>query len=83
MEETTLDIDTGKGFNLSAALQLKPNAPSEGIVIVCHGLLNTRFSKTVRTVVERIPYHTLSFDFQGNGLSGGTTSKYLSFTFLN
>ncbi|GES77587.1 alpha/beta-Hydrolases superfamily protein [Rhizophagus clarus] len=52
MEESTFHVDTDKGFDLSAALQLKPNAPSD----------------------ERIPYHTLSFDFQGNGLSGGTTS---------
>ncbi|CAB5299488.1 unnamed protein product [Rhizophagus irregularis] len=74
MEETTFYVDTGKGFNLSAGLQLKPNAPSEGIVILCHGILNTRFSKTILCVIERIPYHTLSFDFQGNGLSGGTTT---------
>jgi uncharacterized protein len=83
MEEITFDVDTDKGFNLSAALHLKRNAPSEGIVILCHGLLNTRFSKTIRSVIERIPYHALSFDFQGNGLSGGTTSKHLSFKFLN
>ncbi|CAG8662773.1 1914_t:CDS:2 [Funneliformis mosseae] len=74
MEETTFEVDTGKGFNLSAALCLKSNAPCESIVIVCHGFLNTRLSETVRTVVERIPYHTLSFDFQGNGLSEGTTA---------
>ncbi|CAG8583747.1 11802_t:CDS:2 [Funneliformis caledonium] len=74
MEETTFEVDIGKGFNLSAALCLKSNAPCENIVIVCHGLLNTRLSETVRTVVERIPYHALSFDFQGNGLSEGTTT---------
>ncbi|CAI2182689.1 6589_t:CDS:2 [Funneliformis geosporum] len=74
MEETTFKVDTGKGFNLSATLFLKSIVHSESIVIVCHGLLNTRLSETVRTVVERIPYHALSFDFQGNGLSEGITA---------
>ncbi|RIA98653.1 Alpha/Beta hydrolase protein [Glomus cerebriforme] len=74
MQETIFDVDTGKGFNLSAALYLKPNVPDEGIVIMCHGLLNNRFSKTLLGIIEGISYHALSVDFQGNGLSGGTTS---------
>ncbi|CAB4409413.1 unnamed protein product [Rhizophagus irregularis] len=76
MEETTFYVDTGKGSNLSAGLQLKNQMhPARGIVILCHGLLNTRFSKTI-TLRNRKEFlnHTLSFDFQGNGLSGGTTT---------
>ncbi|CAG8773203.1 23897_t:CDS:2, partial [Gigaspora rosea] len=74
MNETPLKVDTGKDFALHGSLYLKSNAPSDAVIILCHGLLSTRRSETIRYIAENLKYHVITFDFQGNGESGGSTT---------
>jgi len=79
MNELNFTVETNDGIKLSATLHKKSNeitTVDKGVVVLCHGLLNTRNSNVIRTLVEGIKNHDcISFDFQGNGLSEGTTSN--------
>ncbi|KAG9299883.1 hypothetical protein G9A89_005412 [Geosiphon pyriformis] len=68
------EFDTENGFSLCGVLQIKKQPQNEGAIILCHGLKNNKESQTLRALTERLPYHTIVFDFQGNGESGGTTN---------
>ncbi|CAG8535938.1 11839_t:CDS:1 [Dentiscutata erythropus] len=74
MNETPLKADTDKGFALHGSLYLKSNAPSDAVIILCHGLGSTKNSETIRHIAENLKYHMVTFDFQGNGESGGSTA---------
>ncbi|CAG8763106.1 16530_t:CDS:1, partial [Acaulospora morrowiae] len=64
MEETNFAVDTGQGFKLQGTLYLKDNAPSDDIVIFCHGLMNTRNSEVNQSIIKEIDFNSISFDFQ-------------------
>ncbi|CAG8773907.1 39840_t:CDS:1 [Gigaspora margarita] len=74
MDETPLKIDTGKDFALHGSLYLKSNASSDAVIILCHGLRGTRYSDPGRYIAENLKHHVITFDFQGNGESGGSTA---------
>ncbi|CAG8535916.1 11838_t:CDS:1 [Dentiscutata erythropus] len=74
MNESPLKVDTDKGFALHGSLYLKSNAPSDAVIILCHGLRGTRYAQPVRYIAENLKYHVVTFDFQGNGESGGSTA---------
>ncbi|KAJ1979294.1 hypothetical protein H4R33_005755 [Dimargaris cristalligena] len=48
-------------------------AQAPPILVICHGLLNTRYSRVVRALAVGLPYHACIFDFRGNGDSSGNT----------
>ncbi|CAG8811347.1 20380_t:CDS:1 [Cetraspora pellucida] len=74
MSKIPLKVDTGKGFALHGTLYLKSDAQSDAVIIICHGLRGSRYAEPVRYIAETLKYHVVSFDFQGNGESGGSTT---------
>ncbi|KAG9291272.1 hypothetical protein G9A89_021774 [Geosiphon pyriformis] len=68
------EFDTENGFSLCGVLQIKKQPQKEGAIVLCHGLRSTKEFHTLSALTERLPYHTIVFDFQGNGESGGTTN---------
>ncbi|KAI9018885.1 Alpha/Beta hydrolase protein [Hyaloraphidium curvatum] len=48
--------------------------PRQGIVVLCHGLLDNKEKPLVSALRERLPCDVVSFDFRGMGGSGGSTS---------
>ncbi|KAK9765925.1 hypothetical protein K7432_005365 [Basidiobolus ranarum] len=64
-----------EGITLSALLTEKTNAPSNQVVILCHGFLNHSNSSIIRGLTSQLPYNICAVDFRGNGFSTGTT-KY-------
>ncbi|KAJ2780520.1 hypothetical protein GGI15_003511 [Coemansia interrupta] len=43
------------------------------VIVICHGLLDTKSSPLFTHLQTSLPYTTLAFDFPGNGLSTGQT----------
>ncbi|KAJ1923928.1 hypothetical protein IWQ60_005565, partial [Tieghemiomyces parasiticus] len=73
---TEYKIPTSGDDYLGATILRKPLPPTEGpnkIMVICHGLLNTQYSRVVRTLATGLPYHACIFDFRGNGQSSGST----------
>ncbi|KAJ1983115.1 hypothetical protein H4R34_001464 [Dimargaris verticillata] len=66
-------VPTHDGNHLAATFVEKTDQPANQVVVVCHGLLNTRYSRTVRTLANGIPHNVCLFEFRGNGASTGTT----------
>ncbi|ORY03901.1 esterase/lipase/thioesterase family protein [Basidiobolus meristosporus CBS 931.73] len=67
-----LTITTSEGLSLGATLNYKS---SDEVIVICHGMLDTRRSNAVNSLSQLLPYSTLRFDFRGNGDSDGRT-KY-------
>ncbi|CAG8583012.1 2832_t:CDS:1 [Diversispora eburnea] len=74
MENINFEVETEQGFKLHGTLHLKNETLCDDIIIFCHGLLNTRNSNIIQSVINRIKFNSISFDFQGNGESEGTTN---------
>ncbi|KAK9761405.1 hypothetical protein K7432_013720 [Basidiobolus ranarum] len=63
-------IITADGLTLGATLTHKK---TEEVIIICHGMLDTRRSNAVNSLTNLLPYSSLAFDFRGNGDSEGRT----------
>jgi pimeloyl-ACP methyl ester carboxylesterase len=73
-----------EGRRISAVLS-SPPAPTDKIVILCHGFLGSKDSWTNRTLSERLATHqiaTLRFDFFAHGQSGGELKDLLLTTLV-
>jgi len=68
-------VPTSNGFSLAARID-PCISDTKGILILCHGLLNTQDSHVCRSLAGQLNsvVHVCRFDFRGNGNSGGETS---------
>ncbi|KAL1918467.1 uncharacterized protein VTP21DRAFT_3127 [Calcarisporiella thermophila] len=71
--EETLTIPCSHGYNLVGTLFVRDS--TRDLIVICHGILNTRRSKIIRGLCGGLPYNVFAFDFEGNGDSGGV-AKY-------
>ncbi|KAJ2391905.1 hypothetical protein GGI05_002820 [Coemansia sp. RSA 2603] len=66
------------GDKVHCRLSVPPDAPvdkdgRQQVIVICHGLLDTKASPLFVHLQKTLPYTTLAFDFPGNGLSTGKT----------
>ncbi|KAJ1968233.1 hypothetical protein IWQ62_001370 [Dispira parvispora] len=74
---TDYTIPTSDNHSLGATVITKTiaeeNHHGSEIMVICHGLLNSRYSRVVRSLGVSLPYNACIFDFRGNGNSTGST----------
>ncbi|KAJ1647112.1 hypothetical protein IWQ61_010130 [Dispira simplex] len=74
---TDYTIPTVGNHSLGATVITKSvaevNHHGSEIMVICHGLLNSRYSRVVRALGVSLPYNACIFDFRGNGSSTGST----------
>ncbi|KAJ2723144.1 hypothetical protein GGI07_002847 [Coemansia sp. Benny D115] len=65
---------------LAVASSSSNNSEKEGepaalaVLLICHGLLDTKYAPLFEHLQGSLPLATVAFDFRGNGLSTGTTT---------